>query len=78
MGHPQFEVDLGLKKLGWATRLVDYLPSSEDGANRNIGALDGSGLMRFGAKHNDIYPIIVDMIRWRLGLPPRLKRESAA
>jgi DndB-like DNA-sulfur modification-associated protein len=54
--------------------LADYLPSSEDGANRDIGALDGNGLMRFGAKHNDIYPIIGDMIRWRLGLPSRNKK----
>ena len=27
--------------------------------------------MRFGAKHNDIYPIIGDMIRWKLKLPNR-------
>ena len=27
--------------------------------------------MRFGAKHNDIYPIIADMIRWKLALPSR-------
>jgi hypothetical protein len=56
--------------------LKDYLPPTEDGANRDIGAVDGSGLMRFGAKHNDIYPIIGDMIRWRLGLPPRPKKEE--
>jgi len=55
--------------------LSEYLPS-EEGANRDIGALDGSGLMRFGAKHNDIYPIIGDMLRWRLGLPSRPKRED--
>jgi hypothetical protein len=27
--------------------------------------------MRFGAKHNDIFPIIGDMIRWKLNLPKR-------
>jgi hypothetical protein len=27
--------------------------------------------MRFGAKHNDIYPILGDMIRWKIGLPNR-------
>ena len=27
--------------------------------------------MRFGAKHNDIFPIIGDMIRWKLGLLSR-------
>jgi hypothetical protein len=47
-----------------------YLPSDEEG-NRDIGGLDESGKMRFGAKHNDIYPIIGDMIRWRLKLPNR-------
>jgi len=29
------------------------------------------GFMRFGAKHNDIYPILSDMIRWATGLPSR-------
>ncbi|HEV2628111.1 MAG TPA: DNA sulfur modification protein DndB [Pseudolabrys sp.] len=55
------------------TGLTDYLPA-EEGGNRDIGSFQG-GFMRFGAKHNDIYPIIGDMIRWRLGLPSR--RESA-
>lgn len=27
--------------------------------------------MRFGAKQNDIYPVIGDMIRWKLNLPNR-------
>jgi len=27
--------------------------------------------MRFGAKHDDIYPILADMIRWKLDLPNR-------
>lgn len=51
------------------SELSKYLPSSE-GANRDVGSFQG-GYMRFGAKHNDIYPIIGDMIRWRLGLPSR-------
>lgn len=51
--------------------LSDYLPS-EEGANRDIGAFnERDRVMRFGAKHNDIYPILGDMIRWRLGLPSR-------
>jgi DNA-sulfur modification-associated len=51
---------------GVATESGDY--------NRNIGLFDQkSGLMRFGAKHNDIYPIIGDMIRWSLKLPSRRK-----
>lgn len=49
--------------------LVDYLPHAETG-NRDIGSYQG-GVMRFGAKHNDIFPILGDMIRWRLDLPNR-------
>lgn len=53
--------------------LAAYLP--DGGAviaesNRDLGAYQG-GVMRFGQKHNDIYPILTDMIRWRLGLPNR-------
>lgn len=51
--------------------LGDYLPQ-EDGSNRDIGRFDpGTKWMRFGAKHNDIYPILGDMIRWQLQLPSR-------
>jgi hypothetical protein len=56
--------------------LSDYLPLDE-GGNRDIGAFQG-GYMRFGAKHNDIAPILGDMIRWRLGLPPRRSIEARA
>jgi hypothetical protein len=49
--------------------LSEYLPT-EEGGNRDIGSYQ-NGLMRFGAKHNDIYPILGDMIRWKLGLPSR-------
>lgn len=55
------------------TGLSAYLPSEESG-NRDIGSHQG-GLMRFGAKHNDIYPILADMIRWRLGFPSRRGAE---
>lgn len=49
--------------------LEDYMPN--DGiANRDIGAFQGE-FMRFGAKHNDIYPILADMIRWSVELPTR-------
>lgn len=53
--------------------LAEYLPeqgiiSSEK--NRDVGGFQG-GVMRFGAKHNDIYPILADMIRWKLQLPNR-------
>ncbi len=47
--------------------LENYLPP-EDGANRDVGSEQG-GFMRFGAKHNDIYPLLADMIRWQLKLP---------
>lgn len=50
--------------------LENYLPDDTSGANRDIGAMQG-GFMRFGAKHNDIYPILADMIRWALKLPSR-------
>jgi len=51
-----------------------YLPSDDSGANRDIGAFDGrDGVIRFGAKHNDIFPILGDMIRWSLKLPNRQK-----
>jgi len=46
-----------------------YMPS--DDGNRDIGGRDESGHMRFGAKHNDIFPLLGDMFRWRLGLPSR-------
>jgi hypothetical protein len=50
--------------------LVSYLPEDGGTANRDIGAIQG-GFFRFGAKHNDIFPILADMIRWKLGLPSR-------
>jgi hypothetical protein len=52
------------------TGLGEYLPTDEDAVNRDLGALQ-AGFMRFGAKHNDIYPILGDMIRWTLKLPSR-------
>jgi hypothetical protein len=57
-----------LEMLG-LSELAAYLPSNESG-NRDLGSLQ-SGFMRFGSKHNDIYPVIGDMIRWTLKLPPR-------
>jgi hypothetical protein len=49
--------------------LENYLPP-DDGANRDVGS-EQSGFMRFGAKHNDIYPLLADMIRWQIKLPSR-------
>ncbi|OYW37660.1 MAG: hypothetical protein B7Z35_09375 [Hydrogenophilales bacterium 12-61-10] len=53
--------------------LALYVPSDDGSVNRDIGKFQG-GFMRFGAKHNDIYPIIGDMIRWKLNLPNRHKK----
>ena len=50
--------------------LSDYLPTAS--GNRDIGAFDtATSVMRFGAKHNDIFPILGDMIRFSLKLPSR-------
>lgn len=46
-----------------------YLPTEESG-NRDLGSIN-AGIMRFGSKHNDIYPVLGDMIRYQLGLPSR-------
>jgi hypothetical protein len=50
--------------------LAEYLPDDATTANRDVGSMQG-GFMRFGAKHNDIFPILADMIRWATGLPSR-------
>jgi hypothetical protein len=50
--------------------LATYLPEDTGYANRDLG-LHQNGLMRFGAKHNDIFPLLADMIRWATGLPTR-------
>ncbi len=56
--------------------LAEYLPP-EEGGNRDIGAYNEKDrAMRFGAKHNDIYPILGDMIRWRLRLPSRKQADA--
>ncbi len=55
--------------------LSAYLPD-DTGGNRDIGSMQG-GYMRFGAKHNDIFPILADMIRWALKLPSRREPTSA-
>ena len=59
------------------TGLEAYLPSNQpDGngnlPNRDIGRFEPADqTMRFGAKHNDIFPLLGDMIRWRLKMPSR-------
>ncbi len=64
--------------------LTDFLPADvpdENGAmpNRDIGRFEPADqTMRFGAKHNDIFPLIGDMVRWRLNLPSRNLSVEAA
>lgn len=50
--------------------LAEYLPDETAQANRDIGSKQGE-FVRFGSKHNDIFPILADMIRWSLKLPNR-------
>jgi hypothetical protein len=64
--------ELGRSEKSAFKGLDEYLPA-DDGANRDIGSYQ-NGVMRFGAKHNDIYPILGDMIRWTLSLPSRHKK----
>jgi hypothetical protein len=50
------------------TRAGAYLPAPP----RDLGVWDAqSESYQFSAKHNDIYPIIGDMVRWRLGMKKR-------
>jgi len=73
-----FELGLPERDKFGLNSLAEYLPSDAKGANRDIGGWDNKeGVMRFGAKSNDIYPIIGDMIRWSLNLPKRGKRSEA-
>jgi hypothetical protein len=68
-----YELNEGERTANGLDGLKDYLPSEADG-NRDIGKYDETNsVFRFGAKHNDIHPIIGDMIRWKLGLPSRKK-----
>ena len=57
--------------------LAEYLPADQPDANGNLANRDPGHFeakdqtMRFGAKHNDIFPLLGDMVRWRLGFPSR-------
>lgn len=68
-----YEMDDDERQAAGVQSLAAYLPDQGQltaEANRDLG-LYQNGIMRFGAKHNDIYPILADMIRWKLGLPNR-------
>ena len=56
--------------------LEKYLPPVDD-SNRDMGLHDGK-FMRFGSKHNDISPLIGDIIRWYLKLPSRNQSKHEA
>lgn len=64
-----FELDGNARAAHGLEGLHAYLPQ-EGAANKDIGSFQG-GFMRFSAKHNDIIPVLGDMVRWRLGLPAR-------
>jgi hypothetical protein len=52
--------------------LQDAVTPEGLGFNLDLGNFDETtGLMRFGAKHNDIQRHLGDVIRWKLGLPLR-------
>ncbi len=65
------------KKNAKLLALDSYLPIDNDGVNRDLGNYDTNhNIFRFGAKHNDIYPIIGDIFRWELNLPSRKKTDD--
>lgn len=65
------------RELHGLSTLSEYLPDEDEGFNRDMGFFDKStNVFRFGAKHNDIYPLIGDMIRWKLALPKRKREEK--
>ncbi len=54
--------------------LIEYLPKDADGIIRDLGAFDENArLFRFAKTHNDVYPLIGDIIRWHCKLPSRNK-----
>ncbi len=71
-----YEMNAEEREKAGITDLGVYLP--DDGqvsadANRDIGSFQG-GFMRFSNRHNDVYPILADMVRWKLKLPNRHAR----
>jgi hypothetical protein len=54
--------------------LESYLPQTEVPM---VGVYKPKeGVMQFSNQHNSIFPILGDMIRWQLGLPPRKRRNK--
>lgn len=68
-----YELDAEQRAAAGLASLAAYLPDQGEvtsEANRDLGSFQG-GVMRFGAKHNDIFPVLSDMLRWKLNLPSR-------
>ena len=65
-----YELSAGERLDHGLTGLASYLPDDDAASTRDVGVHQG-GLMRFSVKHNDIYPILADMLRWATGLPSR-------
>ena len=59
------------------TDLATYLPPDDDGTKiRALGiykpdSKGKGGHMHWSITHNEVYPLLADMIRWKLELPPR-------
>jgi hypothetical protein len=62
------------------TGLESYLPPDDPGIIRTVGIYKEEAKGKKGAKngrmhwsiaHNTVYPLLADMIRWKLELPPR-------
>lgn len=57
--------------------ISDYVHVAR-GTNLDAGTFDSdNGWVRFGSKHNDIYPRINDLIRYQLQIPPRTSVTNA-
>lgn len=55
---------------------ANYLPIDGEVYNSDMGGFDlATETCRFGAKHNDIVPLIADIIRWHCQLPGRQKKD---
>jgi len=50
--------------------LAEYLPEDAPGTVRDVGVKQGE-FIRFSVKHNDVFPLLGDMLRWATGLPSR-------
>ena len=58
--------------------LEAYLPSDDEGYNREIGSFDNQkGWFRFSPRTNDVVPILGDMFRWMIKAPHRHLTQPA-